>query len=108
MVSELVLNETRRNLQAYDPTRSAHLKLLEVIMPWTVVDKPSSNQVLRLSGWTALKDAPIVAAALNAKVQYLVTYDRKHLLGNALLERETGLLIVTPDIIVAKLETPLL
>ena len=54
----------------------------------------------------ALKDAPIVAAAIAAQVDYLVTYDRKHLLDPAEVTEKSGLRIVTPHVVVNLLDTP--
>ena len=45
----------------------------------------------------ALKDAPIVAAAKRAKVDLLVTLDKKHLLGKPELAEYAGVDIVTPQ-----------
>jgi predicted nucleic acid-binding protein len=51
----------------------------------------------------AAKDAPIVAAALTAQVDYLVTYDRKHLLAQAERIRSAyNLAVVTPDVVTAQ------
>ena len=45
---------------------------------------------------TALKDAPIIAAAKKAKVTVLVSLDKKHILGRPELETYIQARIVTP------------
>jgi predicted nucleic acid-binding protein len=44
------------------------------------------------------KDAPIVASALTARADYLVSYDRKHILSQAAqIQADFGLIVTTPD-----------
>jgi hypothetical protein len=43
-----------------------------------------------------LKDAPIIAAAKTAKINMLVSLDKKHILGRADLEAHINAPIVTP------------
>lgn len=51
--------------------------------------------------YVAAKDAPIVAAAISARPDYLVTtYDRTHLLDPPEVAQRSGLTIVTPDVVV--------
>jgi hypothetical protein len=47
--------------------------------------------------YTHLKDAPIVAAAKRAEVDYLVSLDRKHLVGKADVADRSRLNIVLPS-----------
>jgi predicted nucleic acid-binding protein len=49
------------------------------------------------------KDAPIVAAAKRAKVDYLVSLDRRHLVGNKEIEHRSGVKIVLPEELLALL-----
>jgi hypothetical protein len=51
----------------------------------------------------ALKDAPIEAAACKAKVDLLVTLDKKHLLGKPALAKYVGAEIVAPKEAVKRL-----
>jgi len=46
--------------------------------------------------YTALKDAPIVAGAIKAQVDYLVSLDRRHLVDVPEVTRGSGLKIVLP------------
>lgn len=42
------------------------------------------------------KDAPVVAAAVAANVDYLVTWDRKHLINPPEVAERSGLKVLTP------------
>jgi predicted nucleic acid-binding protein len=43
----------------------------------------------------------IVAAAIKAKVDYLVTWDRKHFIDDPKVAEKSGLTIITPDELMA-------
>ena len=50
------------------------------------------------------KDAPIVAAAVAAQADYLVTYDRHHLLSQAeVIRRHYGIEVVVPAVMLVRL-----
>ncbi len=53
-------------------------------------------EVWEAEKYVAAKDAPIVAAARKAGVDYLITFDKKHLLGNPALTSYLGIEILTP------------
>jgi predicted nucleic acid-binding protein len=62
-----------------------------------VAEKPASEELKRAVTYINLKDAPIVAAAAKAKVDYLVTWDRKHFVDDPKVTERSGLMILTPD-----------
>ncbi len=95
VISELVLEETRRNLTQSSPKSVPLLEFVLESIPFEVV-RPRKSEVLTASRYTATKDAPIVAAAKYAKFDLLVTLDKKHLLGKPELSRYVGADIVTP------------
>lgn len=100
IVSELVLEETRRNLHGFAPDTLPLLdRLLDAIPFWKV--QPTKSEVLLAAKYTELKDAAIVAAAIRAKADYLTTFDRQHLINPVEVSQQSGLTIVTPDIVVA-------
>jgi predicted nucleic acid-binding protein len=99
-VSALVYEETERNLQKKAPDKLAAFHALVQAVPFVVVPDPSREAVIAASAYTVLKDAPIVAAAIEAKVDYLTTYDRKDLLDQPEVAEKSGLRIVTPDVVV--------
>jgi len=95
VVSDLVQEETRRNLGQDNPEALPALELFWDTVPFDVVN-PTKRQVRAAVAYTALKDAPIVAAAMRAEVDYLVSFDRKHLVGRPEIEQHSGLRILLP------------
>jgi predicted nucleic acid-binding protein len=81
-LSDLVLEETRRNLTKNAPQALPYFSLLaDLFSPF--ITNPTKVQVLKAAQIVHLKDAPIVAAAAKAKAEYLATHDVKHLLSHA-------------------------
>lgn len=101
--SSYVLREVADNLARKYP--SAALTFEEVMqqIDWQMVE-PGPEEVWAAAAYTALKDAPVVAAARKARCDYLVTYDRKHLLEPQEVSRRSGLAIVTPDVVVSTIQ----
>jgi hypothetical protein len=54
-------------------------------------------EVLEVMEYTTAKDAPIVAAALQAHADYLVSLYRQHLVGVHVVAERSGLEIVLPS-----------
>lgn len=97
VISDLVIAETQKNLANKAPQALPALQLfLEVLNPEVV--SPTKTFILKASKVVELKDAPIVAGASYSKADYLVTFDRKHLLQQ---KREIKTIlkvkVVTPD-----------
>ena len=96
-LSEWVLEETQRNLSAKRPSALPALQRLRDDLPEELIDPPKSL-VVRVAKVIEPKDAPIVAAAMAAKAQYLATYDRKHLLSQRdTIKAHFGIEVVLPD-----------
>lgn len=95
VLSKLVIEETRRNLASNMPDSLSFMEFILESVPYEIV-QPLKEQVLEAGKYTALKDAPIAAAAKGANVEMLVTLDRKHLLGKPNLVRYVGSDIITP------------
>ena len=96
VVSQLVLEEARRNLQAKAPEAASHLEDLIQVVEFETV-RPTREEVLAALAYTEPKDAPIVAAAEKARVDYLVSFDRRHLVSAPEVARRAGLRIVLPE-----------
>ncbi len=90
-----MLEEARRNLAAKLP-EALHLfeQILELI-PFEVVT-PTTEEVQVAATYTDYKDAPIVAAAKRAQVDYLTSLDKRHLVGVPEVAHGSGLKIVLP------------
>ena len=97
VVSRDVLDELERGLRAKAPEALGTLALLLDRARLTVVPAPRAPHVAEAEHWTKhLGDARIVAAARSARVDYLVTLDRSHLLDNQLLARNVSFPVGTP------------
>jgi predicted nucleic acid-binding protein len=105
-VSSLVLQETQRNLARKAPeTLPLYTQsFLPALAPRCI--EPPPALVRRVAQAIVAKDAPIVAAAVAAGANYLVSYDRKHLLAQAVLVKSTfNVSVVTPDVVIALIAT---
>lgn len=96
-ISDLVIEETQRNLTNKAPKALPALQLfLEVLNPEVV--SPIKALVLKVSKVIEVKDAPIVAGAISSKADYLVSFDRKHILQyRENIKANFKLKVVTPD-----------
>jgi uncharacterized protein len=81
-ISDLVLDETKRNLTKNAPLALPSFMVLVDLLP-PFITNPTKVQVLKAAQIVHLKDAPIVAAAVKANADYLATHDVKHLLSHA-------------------------
>jgi putative PIN family toxin of toxin-antitoxin system len=100
VISQDVLTETERNLERKAPTKLDVFKQLLTLIEPEIVDSPAKETVWEIEQYVAQKDAPIIAAAIAAQPDYLVTYDRKDLLDKPEVAEKSGLQIVTPDVVV--------
>jgi predicted nucleic acid-binding protein len=81
-LSDLVLEETKRNLKKNAPLALPYSNLLaDLFSPF--ITNPTKAEVRKAAQIVHLKDALIVAAAAKAKADYLATHDVKHLLAHA-------------------------
>ena len=95
VISPLVFEEVKRNLQSKAPEVVADLDILRDAISCELV-QPERNEVVAAMQYCAAKDAPIVAAAKMADVDYLVSLDRRHLVGVPEVSAGSGLNVVLP------------
>ena len=95
VISQLVLEETRRNLAESAPQHTVYLDLIITAIPFEYI-RPTRREVLAAAEHVAMKDAPILAAARKARVDFLITLDKKHFLGKPELTAISRVAIVTP------------
>jgi predicted nucleic acid-binding protein len=95
-LSDLVLEETKRNLTKNAPQTLPYFTILaDLFSPF--ITNPTKAEVLKAARIVHLKDAPIVAAAAKAKAGYLATHDVKHLLNHAqAIEEAYGITVLAP------------
>lgn len=97
IISDLVLEETERNLAKKAPKALSALRyFLETLNPKVV--SPEKSLILKVAKTVEVKDAPIVAGAISAKADYLASFDHKHLLQHRQeIEINFKVKILTPD-----------
>ena len=101
-ISQDVVTEAERNLTNKAPEYLPVLNTLLDLNIFTFAPEITPKEVQAAAKYIEAKDAMIVAAALKAKVTYLATFDRKHLIDPPAASQESGLIIVTPgDILTA-------
>lgn len=95
-ISPLVLEEVKRNLTRKAPAALPAFDSFRNL--FTHIVDPATPLVRRVAEVVEVKDAPIVAAAMTAPVDYLASYDQKHLLKQKDIILTTfGVVVVTPD-----------
>ena len=102
VASDLIFEEARRNLRAKAPQAIPPLERFLEMVGFELV-RPTKAEVLAAMEFTAVKDAPVVAAARKAQVDYLLSLDRRHLVGVDEVARQSGLRIVLPSECLAEL-----
>jgi predicted nucleic acid-binding protein len=96
VISSLVVEETTRNLARHAPAAVALFRQLIQLPCVQMIADPSKRQVERVAAIVNLKDAPIVAAAMRARVAYLASHDRELLKQSEVIELNFGLPVVRP------------
>jgi predicted nucleic acid-binding protein len=102
VASELVFEEVRRNLATKAPEALPLLEIFLDTVPFETVT-PSEAEVREAAQFTEFKDAPIVAAAVQADVDYLISRDRKHLVDVPEVEARSGIAVVLPEAALAEI-----
>ena len=95
VISDDVLEEARRNLAAKLPDGLDLFEQIVELVPFETV-VPSGAEVRAADTYTDQKDAPIVAAAKQAQVDYLTSLGRRHLVDAPEVAEGSGLKIVLP------------
>jgi len=94
-ISDLVIEETRRNLLKKSPKSVPFFEIVRQIFPARAII-PTKSEVLRAAKTVNLKDAPIIAAAVKAGVGHLVSFDRELLNQRDEIKTNFGILVATP------------
>jgi predicted nucleic acid-binding protein len=96
VVSQQIFEEVERNLADTAPKALPFFVRLRQVLDWEVVDYPAPILVAEAAKHIALKDAPILAAAMSALVARLITLDKRHFKTEAVLNY-SQLMIQTPS-----------
>ena len=97
VASRLVLIEAERNLRAKGSRAAlaAFHRFLRITKPRVV--RPLADFMLaRYEGVIHPKDVPVLAAAIEAQADYLVTLDRRHFLTTSVTAHAKGMRILIP------------
>ncbi len=86
VISRQVLVEADRNFSAKLPGLVTQFRQFMRNLAPLMVEDPPTRAVERAAALIAQKDAAILAAALEAKVDYLITLDKKHFLKHKVKE----------------------
>ena len=95
--SRLVLREAERNIRTKLSSDSL-LSFFQTIgkLKLALVNPPSESEVMRMSQIIDPRDAHVLASALAARVDALLTLDRKHFFTQAVLQGGLPFKIMTP------------
>ena len=95
VISRQVLVEADRNFSAKLPNLVTQFRQFIQDLAPIMMDDPPPTAVQKAASLVARKDAPILAAAVEAKVDYLFTLDKKHFLKEK-IRQNIPLEICTP------------
>ena len=96
-VSEMVIVESERSIALKSPQNIPILRNSIVTSNLKIVRDPSAKEVeTNLYLISDPNDVPVLLAAMKAKVDYLVTHNRKHFLDDPKVAERSGLRIGTP------------
>lgn len=96
-ISEQVVTETERAVARKVPQGLTNLRQAILASKARIVRDPSPGEVnANLQLISHPTDVPILLAAMQAKVDYLVTLNRKHFIDDADVAQQAGLRIGTP------------
>jgi predicted nucleic acid-binding protein len=96
VINEQVIVETERVLARKSPRNLPDFRqAIKIVRP--IIVRETAKDVQKCLYMIAdPDDAPILAAAIKAKVDFLITYNRKHFLDDPKVAEKSGLQIGTP------------
>ena len=97
LISEQVVAETERAVARKAPAALSELRQAILQSQARIVHDPEPREVHTHLDWMAdPTDVPILLAAMQARVDYLVTLNRRHFLDDPQVAQRSGLRIGTP------------
>lgn len=103
VISQQVLEEVVRTIKGKLPEALPALRRLLMSAPPEIAKDPATEEVARWAEMLHIEDASILAAAIAAQPDYLVTGDR-HFLEDPGIAHQSGLHIVTPAQLLQRIE----
>ncbi len=101
LINEQVIIETERALARKSPHNLPDFRQAIKIVHPMIVKETAKDVQKCLYMISDASDAPILAAAIKAKADFLVTHNRKHFLDDPKVAQKSGLQIGTPGDAVA-------
>jgi putative PIN family toxin of toxin-antitoxin system len=86
-LSEYVLEETFSVLKEKYPQNLIIFNLLIGKIKYKLLPEPTQKEVEGVIQYIDFKDAPVLAAAIKGKVDFLITLDKKHFIENPKLKK---------------------
>jgi len=102
VISKYVMAEVKKNLKNKAGELIGLLDLFIEAASIKVIADPPKKLIREVGLFVHSKDAPVVAAAISQKVDYLVSFDRKDLVENGLVKKHSKVRIVFPKEVVRK------
>ena len=99
-VSEQVLEEVRRNIQKKFPLLEDRFLAFMLTHP-KIVKQPLLKEIRKAHQLILSEDAPILAAAIEAKPDFLITWDKKDFLKREVISN-TSFIVCTPKEFIQK------
>lgn len=97
IVSQQVITETERAIARKIPSALVDMRQAILKTKLLIVPDPPAELVQQHLDWIShAPDLPILLAAWQAKVDLLITLNRKHFIDDPLVAKRSGLLIVDP------------
>lgn len=94
--SAYVLDETIKNLKEDYPSYLTRLKWLLLSSGLKVLSNPLQKELVKAMKLIDFKDAPVLAATLQHKMDFLITLDRGHFFTQQLAQANLPCEILTP------------
>lgn len=96
VVSQQVLTEAERNIKKKLPRGLKRYREIIANIRLELAADPSTRDILSCAKIINLKDAPILAAAINERADFVITLNTKHFMTDQLRAAFLNLKIVTP------------
>jgi len=94
-ISNQVIEEVQRNIQSKFPLLKDQLLNFLLARP-KIIKQPSLKEIRKVYKLIKSEDAPILAAAIKSKSDFLITWDKKHFLKKEVL-LSVSFIICTPE-----------
>ncbi|PIS39441.1 MAG: hypothetical protein COT33_01965 [Candidatus Nealsonbacteria bacterium CG08_land_8_20_14_0_20_38_20] len=99
-ISEQVIEEVQRNIQLKFPLLRERFLNFLLSRP-AIIKQPSLKEIRSAYKLILTEDAPILAAAIRVKPDFLITWDKKHFLKKEVVSN-TSFIICTPKEFIQK------